>query len=191
LAKIIIVNTVPQDRRTFAKSITLDHIPDDCKVYCFVFGSSDADEKTKKDLEELGTEYGNNLFTGFWSMADPNYKDIATYFDLSTLPTIVMTAEASLASTKDSNESVFVRLDNRKLLLDVENVKELVRLLYNLFITGEVANAIRTAKNASRWGNIRDISAKVEKFFTDTLVKIIEKYNIDFSFGPFNVTLEK
>jgi hypothetical protein len=36
--------------------------------------------------------------------------------DLSTLPTIVMTAESSLASTEDSNESVFVRLDNRKIL---------------------------------------------------------------------------
>jgi hypothetical protein len=29
-------------------SVILEGIPENCRVYCFVFGSSDADEKTKK-----------------------------------------------------------------------------------------------------------------------------------------------
>ena len=43
MAKVTIVNTSPPERRVFARNVTLDNIPKDCKVYCFVFGSSDLD----------------------------------------------------------------------------------------------------------------------------------------------------
>jgi hypothetical protein len=48
------------------------------------------DQAIKDDLENLGKEYGNNLFVGFWSMADERYRDVAEYFSLKPLPAIVI-----------------------------------------------------------------------------------------------------
>jgi hypothetical protein len=193
LAQIKIVNT-ETILHAFVEDIILDDIPNNCRVYCFVFGPSDADETIKKDLENLGREYGNNLFVGFWSMADPRYNDMAIYFELKNLPAIVITAESSLASIVGKSSivgSAFVRLDNHTLLSEVESLKQLVRLLYNLFITGEVAKAMKQAKEARESVSIMNILRNVKKFFTDALVKIIERYNIEFKFGLFEFKLEK
>src|SRR5215211_3126515 len=111
MAQIKLVATKPKDTLAVAKDVTLDGVPDNCKVYCFILGPSDTDEAIKKDLETLGTEYGNNLFVGFWNMADSSYTDMAKYFKLGPLPAIIITAESSLASTDDTNMSAFVRLD--------------------------------------------------------------------------------
>jgi hypothetical protein len=152
-------------------------------------GSSDAQEATKKDLETLGSEYGNNLFVGFWNMGDPRYSEMSKYFKLGHLPAIIITAESSLASTEDTNTSAFVRLDNPILLKDVEGVKQLVRLLYNLFIQQYVVDAIRVAKRANRWARIKDIMKKLNNLFSNAVKKIINTYNIEFEFGGFKAKL--
>ena len=176
MAKIKIVNTSPPGRRSFAEDVTLDNIPENCKVYCLVYGVSDTDQTIKNDLENIGKEYGNNLFVDFWSMADERYTDVATYFSLKDLPVIVVTAESSLSSIEGSNESTFVRLDNPHLLSEFEDVKRLVRLLYNLFIQGDIADAITIAKKKSKWATMKDIITKVKNLFTDAIITIIERY---------------
>jgi hypothetical protein len=189
MAQIQIVNSAPKGTLAFAKDVTLDNVPDNSKVYCFVFGPTDAQEQTKKDLEILGTESGNNLFVGFWSMADSRYVDLAKYFQLKSLPAIIITAESSLASIDDANMSAYVRLDNRKLLSETESVKQLVKDLFNLFIRGEVVEAIKTAKSQSKKASIRYFFNKIKNIFSDAVMSIINKYNIEFEYGLFKAKL--
>lgn len=170
-------------------SVILEGIPENCRVYCFVFGSSDADEKTKKDLETLGTEYGDNLFVGFWSMKDSRYSYIASCFNLRSLPAIVFTAESHLGGTEEDNSAPYVRLDDSRVLSDIDGMKQLIRLLYNLFITGKVAEAIKEAKKARKVRRLRDIIQQSKKLVSDIVGRIIENYNIDFEYGPFKVEL--
>lgn len=191
MVKINIINTSPAGRRYFAKDVTLENIPENCKVYCLVFGVSDADQSIKKYLEDMGKEYANNLFVGFWSMADERYSDVATFFDLKNLPAIVITAESSLSNIEGSNESALVRLDNPRLLLDIDILKQTIRLLYNLFVRGEVSNVMSIANKKNREATIKDIRNKIKNIFTDTITEIIEKYNIDISYGQFKIRFEK
>ena len=52
LTDIKIFDTTTPGHRALRKNVKLSNVPDTCKVYCFVFGSSDADKQVKKDLDQ-------------------------------------------------------------------------------------------------------------------------------------------
>ena len=80
----------------------------------------------------------------FGSAADENYELVTKRFEINEFPTILVTAIPDLASV--GNYTTFARMDNKQLLSSPEKTVECAEKLFNLFLRGDVAKAISSAK---------------------------------------------
>ena len=93
MATLVIRNTSPPPVGAIIdRNVRLSNVPDDCRVYTFVFRQSKLDDKIRDELEQMGKELGSNLFVGLWDMSDPDYVKMNEIFKLGNLPAIVVTA---------------------------------------------------------------------------------------------------
>ena len=139
-----------------------DHVlfantPPDCKVYVFYYPGTMQSRDAEEALRRLGEIAGLNLFVNLGQLDDPQYDWIASRFQIRNLPVVIITGAASLASAEGESVTAYVRLDDKKLLSSGEKTGECVQELYNLFIRGEVAQAVSLAKGMRRAEMIRSI----------------------------------
>ena len=78
-------------------------------------------------------------------------------FEIRDYPVVVITAVAHLAASADRSFSAFVRLDDKRLLSDPARTADLAQRIFVLFLTGEVAKALSTAKSAQRKAGLRAV----------------------------------
>jgi hypothetical protein len=191
LATLVIRNTSPPPVGAIVdRNVRLRGVPDDCRVYAFVFRQSKLDSRIKGELEAIGEEAGLNLFVGLWDMSDPNYIKMNEIFSLGKLPAVIMTADSSLSTVSDT-ENTFVRIDDERLLEKPEEFSVLINQLYNLFLRGDITNAIKKTHSAEISVFLSNFLKEIKTSIGDVASKIIETYNIKFEIGPFKAELTK
>ena len=171
------------------ENVFLENLPAEYKVYLFYYPDAMGNEELESQLRKLGEMTGKNLFVNIGSLNDPNYNKIAGNFQIKKLPAIVMTATADLASPPSEYLSSYIRIDNPKLLNEPDKIRDLLQKLFNLFISGNIADALKEAKKDNR----KTLLAKIGKIIADA-VKAIGKFiderdiNISFLEGKFELT---
>ena len=128
------------------KNVFLDNLPLEYKVYLFYYPGAMPNKDLETSLRKLGNMTGNNLFVNFGKLNDPNYGKITNHFQIKKLPVIVMTAIADLASPPSSLSTVYVRIDSEKLLDSPDKALEFLQKLFNLFVGGNIVDALKEAK---------------------------------------------
>jgi hypothetical protein len=165
-------------------------VPDDCRVYSFVFRQSKLDSRIKTELQAIGEESGLNLFVGLWDMSDPNYIKMNEIFNLDKLPAVIMTADSSLSTVSDT-ENAYVRIDDERLLDKPEEFSKLINELYNLFLRGDVTKAIKKTHSTEISIFLSNLLKEIKTAIGEIAGKIIENYNIKIEIGPFKAELTK
>jgi len=159
-------------------------------VYAFVFRQSKLDNKIRDELEQMGKELGSNLFVGLWDMSDPDYVKMNEIFKLGKLPAVVVTAESSLSTVSDT-ENTYLRIDDKRLLEKPEEFLDLVNEIYNLFIRGDITKAIKKTYIKEISIFLSDLLKEIKNVIGKVALKIMENYNITFEVGPFKADLIK
>jgi len=148
-------------QRDVGDNVFLNNLPLEYEVYLFYYPGVMGDTELEDSLRKLGEMAGTNLFVNLGKLNDPNYKKIAGYFQIKSLPCIVMTAVDKLASQPSLFSSAFVRIDSKRLLGDREHLMECLGKIFNLYITGQVADALKEAKKDDRDSLIRSFTKVV------------------------------
>jgi hypothetical protein len=125
-------------------------LPDDYKVFLLYYRAAMGNKALEDKLVELGKNTGKNLFVNLGSAKDPSYGMISKRFGLNQFPVIIMTAVPDLASPANEYLTAYAKLDSKQLLSSPEKTVECAEKLFNLFIQGEVAKAISSAKSIQR-----------------------------------------
>lgn len=156
---------VGENARAVGENIFLRDLPKNPKVFAFLFPGSDDSDELKEGLRVLGEKTGDNLYVDLnSSLADPDYQAARRRFKLGPLPAIVVTAISPLAATP-TGETGFVRLDGKALLAKPEQLVRTVEELFNLFLGGEIAAAVRRGWIAERGAALAAAAARVWAIF--------------------------
>ena len=161
----VVLAEEPSPGKQVGDNVFLDDVPPNCRVYLFYYPGAMPDAALEKALRELGEIAGNNLFVNIGRLDDPQYDKIASHFSIKSLPVIVLTADASLASPSDSYLSSFVRIDNKSLLSSPERCVNFVQQIVNLFLQGKIAEAV---SQGSRKGKL-ELLRSVGTFLADAM----------------------
>src|SRR5579875_387397 len=159
--------------------ITLGQVPPNCEVYLlYVPGFKDFPD-LRNALTSWGQKAGQNLFVGFVDPSDPNYKRLATVFNLTALPSIVMTAKTEMATIQSADGkhvTAFTRYDSPTSLADTGGTMDCLQILFGLVIQGKVAEALRQNRGHIVGDKIRSalekINAEALKLFKEWGVSI-------------------
>jgi hypothetical protein len=127
-------------------------LPQEYKVFLLYYRAAMPDRDLEDQLVELGKNAGKNLFVNLGSTKDPNFAMISRRFfaPSQSFPVVIMTAVHDLASPLNEYVTAFVRLDSKQLLSSPEKTVQCAEKLFNLFIQGDVAKAISSAKWTER-----------------------------------------
>jgi hypothetical protein len=133
-------------------------LPDDYKVYLFYYPGSMPNEDLENKLRKFGNIIGKNLFVNIGRLNDPNYKKIASRFEIRDLPVIIITAPViiiaidGLSSVKTERyySTFFVRLGSKILLHSVDLTIKSIERLFNLFIGGQISEALSQYRHDQR-----------------------------------------
>jgi len=155
-------------------------LPQDYKVFLLYFRESMPDRELEKRLIALGKNTGKNLLVNLNSAADPNYKMIVKRFDIKKFPVIIMTAVEDLATAGDGSVTTFAKLDSETLLSSPEKTVECAEHLFNLFMQGNVKEAISKAKWTQRTELLKSLGSVVGNALK-AVGEFISTYSISFS----------
>lgn len=140
-------------------------LPEDYKVFLLYYRAAMGDQDLEDKLVELGKNTGKNLFVNLGSAGDPSYAMIIKRFGIEQFPVIIMTAVPDLASPGNEYMTAYAKLDSKQLLSSPEKTVECAEKLFNLFIQGDVAKAISTAK----WTQRAELARAVGNVLGDAL----------------------
>lgn len=128
--------------------VFFNDLPEDYKVFLLYFRAAMGNKALENALVELGDNTGKNLLVNLGSAADPSYEMITNTFDIERFPSIIMTAVPDLASV--GGYTTFAKMESRELLSSPERTVECAEKMFNLFLRGDVAKAISSAKWTER-----------------------------------------
>lgn len=169
--------------------IHLIDVPKDYGVYLFVFSGYEQLTEIEEPLSKFGAKAGKNLFVGFWGMDDTNYKILAEAFNLEDLPAIVITAKNEFAGLERQKGIVYARMDNKKLMKQVDLVMDATEKLFNLFLRGQFREAIGEAEKVHKIALIRDFVGKLKEAW-GSVKEFLDKHKITIGVAEFTFTLE-
>jgi len=142
--------------KSVGENIFLDDLPTTFPVFGFYYPAEMPDARLESALRGLGERAGENLLINICRLDDPQLPKVVKRFEISSFPSLVLSATADLAAPPDEFLNAFVRLDNR-LLADPERATRLIESLYLLFLKGEIAQAIRLAT----WKNRQELATAI------------------------------
>jgi len=177
--------------RDVGEDIFLQDLPTDYKVYLFYFSGAMPDEDLEKRLRQFGQMTGKNLLVNIAGMRDPDYMKISKSFGIKVFPVIIMTAVDGLASSPDPPFTAFVRMDSPSLLGRADLTIQCVQKLFNLFLQGQIAEAM----NQFRRDNRAAVIASLKSFMHETLKGLTDflkgwEVNISFIEGKLELKYE-
>jgi hypothetical protein len=146
--------------RSVGESVFLYDLPKAPKVFVFFYQGSDDTQDVEDRLRALGRRTGDNLFVNLGSLADPAYEDAVERFGIRQLPVVIVTAVAAFAATPDG-KTTFVRLDSSALFSKPAELVRTVEELFNLFLAGNVAQAVRSGWIAQGQATAVGVAARI------------------------------
>jgi len=178
--RLILSEQTGEVKKDVGENVFLDDLPGNYKVYLFYYPGAMGSQELEDDLRRLGKIAGQNLFVNIGMLDDPNYNMIASHFEIKRLPCIVMTAVDELASPPSSFLSAYVRVDSERLIGTPDKLIETLQKIFNLFMSGNVADAFKEVKKDDR----KVLIASFTKVVTDGLAGLwnfIKETDISFS----------
>lgn len=136
--------------RDVGENIVFSELPSDYRVYALYFPAEPPDRSLEDALRSFGSKTGKNMMIYFGSVGDPTMGQVLARFGINRYPVIVITAIADLASPQGDYVTSYARIDSKKLLSSPQRTLDCVERVFSLFIQGEVAKAISTAKWTQR-----------------------------------------
>jgi len=173
---------VPMD---VGENIFFDNLPLDYEVFLLCYAGTGMNEDLRNKLTSLGEQSGKNLLVNFAKLNDPNYTKIRNAFDIEVFPTIIVTGIGVLASPPTEYSTAYVKMDNKQLLNSPDQAAECVERVFNLFLAGEISEAIKDQNRAARNAALN----KVLKTALGGIRGFLREWEISFSFinGTFSL----
>ena len=168
------------EKKALGEDIFLYDMPQDCKVYMLYYPGALPDEELEKGMRNLGNISGKNLFVNIGRLDEPNYDTIASKFGIKRLPVIIVTAYDQLAYDPIGQTTAFIKLDDRRLLNSPQLTIDSLQTIFNLFIQGNIYEAIKQANADSRAVLISDI-AKLTSSLLNKIGNIFKDFEISIS----------
>lgn len=165
--ELILYETLQGDTKALGENVFLADLNAEYPVFAFYYPSEMPDHHFENLLRKLGEETGANLFVNIGRLNDPNFGKLASAFDITSFPSLVLTAVADLAAPEKPVTSAYVRLDGR-MLADPERAIAHIESLYLLFLRGEIAEAIKKAGHQEK----REIARIVGRFIASALTNL-------------------
>lgn len=107
-------------------------------------------EDLEHKLRKFGNIIGKNLFVNIGRLNDPNYKKIASIFEIRGLPVIIITAIDGLASVKTERYYSTFFVDSKILLHSVDLTIKSIEQLFNLLIGVQISEALSQYRHDQR-----------------------------------------
>lgn len=107
-------------------------------------------EDLENKLRKFGNIIGKNLFVNIGRLNDPNYKKIASRFEIRDLPVIIITAIDGLASVKTERYYSTFFVDSKILLHSVDLTIKSIEQLFNLLIGVQISEALSQYRHDQR-----------------------------------------
>ena len=146
----LVLKIVDEKTKEVGENVFFDNLPSDYKVYMLYYPRAMPNEDLESALRNLGNITGKNLFVNIGRLNDPNYEKIAKKFNIENLPVIIVTAIAKLASPSTEFSTVYVKIEDRRLLNSPNLAIECVQTLFNLFIQEKISEALSQHKKYKR-----------------------------------------
>jgi hypothetical protein len=143
--------------KAVGENVFLDNLSRDFKVFLLYYSGAVPDEELEARLRSLGNATGDNLFVNIGRLSDPNYQSIQKKFGIKPLPALVMTGIEELASARSEAATAYVRLDNKALLRSPDATIECLQKLFNLYVGGNLAEAMREGKRDQFLARLKQI----------------------------------
>jgi hypothetical protein len=175
--------------KAFGKNVFIDDVPENCKIYLFYYPGAVVNPALETALRKLGEAAGNNLFVDIGRLDDPLHDKIVSRFDIKPYPVIIITADSTLACPEGTYASAFVRLDSKSLLNSPERTVSCVQEVFNLFLTGEIAEAMARVK----WTQRAELLKPVGHFIVQAVkgvLDFIKETEISFSLAEGKLDLK-
>jgi hypothetical protein len=144
--RLVLSEHVEEKTRDVGENVFFDDLSSDYKVYMLYYPGAMPNQDLEDKLKSFGTITGANLFINIGRLNDPNYEKIRNKFNIKKLPVIIVTAIDELASAPGNFSTAFVRIDSKNLLNSPDRLMECLQKLFNLFIGGEISEAISEFK---------------------------------------------
>ncbi len=164
-SQLVLSDSNDTTQKDIGENIFLANLPSNYNVYLFYYPGAMGNEELETNLRQLGDLTGENLFVNIGKLNDPNYNKIAQAFEIKKLPVIVVTATSDLASPPSSQLNSYIKIDNPKLLTSSDKIMELLQKLFNLYVSGDIAEALKEIKKDDR----KMFFEKVSKVVSDAL----------------------
>lgn len=168
--QLVLSELTDEKTKDFGENIFFDDLPFDYKVYMFYYPSAMPNEDLENKLQSFGKITGANLFINIGRLNDPNYKKIQNKFNIKKLPVIIITAIDKLASTPDNLSTAYVRIDSKNLLNSPDKLMECLQKLFNLFIGGDISEALSEYKK----DKLKVFIARLKNMLTHAIKEIWE-----------------
>ena len=149
------------------ENVFLDNLPSDYGVYLFYYPSPVGNPEIEQILRNLGEITGTNLFVNMGKLNDPKYRSIANQFDIKNLPVIIVSGLEDLAADSSGSYTAFVKIDSGRMLNAPDELFECLNKIFNLFITGQISEAIKRERQDERNLLLRRLGSVVASAMTD------------------------
>jgi hypothetical protein len=166
--------------RDVGENIIFENLTDEYKVYVLYYPGVNRNEDLEGGLRNLGKITGKNLLVNISSLDDPKYGMISRMFGFDHLPVIIITAIDKLSSSPNQFCSLYVKIDDKNLLNESKLAIDCVQKLFDLFIKGEISEAIKYYDASKQDAFFSHIKNLIKNSFK-ALGKILENYDIAIS----------
>jgi hypothetical protein len=161
--------------RNTSDNVLFSDLPADYKVYLFYYPGAMRDEAIDRCLRDFGDEGGDNYLVYIGKLSDPSYAQLVNRFELKSLPVVVVTATADLASIPEAEDSAFIRIDSKQILSSPEQLTDLLQKLVNFFLQGKIEEAAGLPGSSQRRliaSRIFDTFSRIVRYVSETDISI-------------------
>ena len=148
--ELVLTETKLEGQKDLGENVFLKDLASEYKVYAFYYPAAAPSEELEDKLRELGHQAGKNFFINIGKLNDPAFDKIASRFEITKYPVIVMTALSPLASSSKDTVTTYVRFDSTALMQSPQRTVQCMQTVFSLFLQGKVADAIAEAHSAER-----------------------------------------
>lgn len=167
-SRLVLTELIDEGTKAIGENVFIDNIPEGYEVYLFYYPSFMPNEQLEKKLRNFGKITGKNLFVNIGRLNDPKYRKMKKTFDIVNLPVVIVTGIEGLASIKTERYSstAYVKIDSEHLLNSPDLTIRSLERLFNLFIGGEIAEAMKQVTTDQRnaiVSNLKRVTVKALK----------------------------
>lgn len=152
-------------------------VPDDCLVYLYYIPGIQDNKALKDSLNDFGEQSGKNVYVGLWRKDATDLQETLSQFKVKSSPAVVIFGNPN--STEEYNSGVvYAKINDQKLLNNLPMALDVINQTCNLFIQGDVNNAVKNAK--SKVWRIK-ISDALKNLKT-RIAKFLDNHSVTFDF---------